>query len=184
MNSHTYGWRPWRFRKAVIALIVFTLVQVPVFSARADDKLPPTIHYWHVWIDSFGASHQTRCEMHDFAVQSIEPPASPQWLDRLKAEDASVVIAVLPVAWVGTWHENPKPQWIIPLSGRWFVQTTDGKRVEMGPGELSFGEDQNAKPDAKGHKGHLSGTVGGDPTALMIVQLKDPPTSNHPCHFR
>jgi hypothetical protein len=110
MNSHTYGWRPWRFRKAVIALIAFTLVLVPAFSARADDKLPPAVYYWHVWIDNSGASHQMRCEMHDFALQSIEPPASPQWLDRLKAEDASVVIAVLPVAWIGTWHENPKPQ--------------------------------------------------------------------------
>ena len=36
----------------------------------------------------------------------------------------------------------------------------DGQRVEMGPGELSFGEDQGTKRDAKGRHGHLSGTVG------------------------
>jgi hypothetical protein len=64
------------------------------------------------------------------------------------------------------------------------VQTTDGKRVEMGPGELSFGEDQNAKPNATGHKGHLSGTVGRDPAVLMIVQLKNAPTSDRSCHFK
>jgi hypothetical protein len=77
-----------------------------------------------------------------------------------------------------------KPQWIIPLSGRWFVQTMDGKRVEMGPGELSFGEDQGAKPDAKGREGHLSGTVRNEPAVLMIVQLKDPPTINQACRFK
>ena len=53
------------------------------------------------------------------------------------------MVTVQPVGWVGTWHENPEPQWIIPLSGRWFVESMDGERVEMGPGEISFGEDQS-----------------------------------------
>ena len=66
---------------------------------------------------------------------------------------ATVLVVVQPVGWVGEWHENPKPQWIIPLSGRWFVETMDGKRVEMGPGEVSFGGDQNTKPDAQGARG-------------------------------
>ena len=89
------------------------------------------------------------------------------------------VFTVLPVSWVGTWHENPKPQWIIPLSGRWFVETMDGLRVEMGPGEVSFGEDQNTKVDAQGRKGHLSGTVGDAPVVLMIVQSEKTPTKEH-----
>jgi hypothetical protein len=168
----------------MIVFILFNLVFVPASSGRTDDKTRPIVYYWQVWIDSNGISHQTRCALHDFALQSISPPAYPQWLDRLKAEGASVVISVLPVGWIGTWHENPRPQWIIPLSGRWFVQTIDGKRVEMGAGELSFGGDQNAKPDATGHKGHLSGTVGRVPAVLMIVQLKDPPTSDQACHFK
>ena len=37
----------------------------------------------------------------------------------------------------------------------------DGHRVEMGPGELMMGEDQNTKA-RDGKKGHLSGTVGDD----------------------
>ena len=47
--------------------------------------------------------------------------------------------------------------------GRWFVETTDGTRVEMGPGEISFGGDQNARPDSAGRQGHRSGTVGDAP---------------------
>ena len=47
----------------------------------------------------------------------------------------------------------------------------DGKRVEMGVGEVSFGGDQNTQPDQDGKQGHLSGTVGDEPARLMIVQL-------------
>ena len=94
------------------------------------------------------------------------------------------VVTVLPAGWVGTWHENPKPQWIIPLSGRWFVQTMDGQRIEMGPGEISFGEDQNTRPDAQGHKGHVSGSIGDAPAVLMLVQFGDPPTIDQPCRFK
>ncbi len=86
-----------------------------------------------------------------------------------------MVVLVLPVGWVGEWHENPKPQWIIPLSGRWFVETMDGKRVEMGAGEVSFGGDQNTKPDAQGRKGHRSGTVGNQAAVTMLVQLEREP---------
>jgi hypothetical protein len=48
----------------------------------------------------------------------------------------------------GQWYENPAPQWIIPMSGRWFVGTMDGHRVEMGPGDASLGEDQGSSSPA------------------------------------
>ena len=99
--------------------------------------------------------------------------AAPQWNDHLLSSDAEVLFTVQPVDWVGEWHENPKPQWIVPLSGKWFVETMDGKRVEMGAGDISFGGDQKTKPNEKGNQGHLSGTVGDEPAVLMVVQLKD-----------
>lgn len=37
-------------------------------------------------------------------------------------------------------------------------ETTDGMPVDMGPDEISFGVDQNAKPDADGREGHRLGT--------------------------
>ncbi len=165
-------------------LLALTFPQAPPSPANASDASPPVFHYWHVWTDTNGVSHQTKCEMNDFVMQSYAPPAAPQWLDRLKAEAAEEVVVVLPVGWVGIWHENPKPQWIIPLSGRWFVETMDGVRVEMGPGEASFGEDQNTKPNSKGEKGHLSGTLGNEPAVLMLIQLKDAPTVNRQCRFK
>ena len=60
----------------------------------------------------------------------------------------------------------------------------DGKRVEMEPGNLSFGEDQRTKPDAKGENGHLSGSVGDAPAVLMLVQVAAPATIGEPCRFK
>ncbi len=154
-------------------------VSKPTVAATEKDK--PTVPYWHVWTDEKGVSHQKRCEMSAFKLQSISEGAAPEWIDKQSTPGATVLVVVQPVGWVGEWHENPKPQWIIPLSGRWFVETMDGKRVEMGPGEVSFGGDQNTKPDAKGRKGHRSGTVGNQPSVNMIVQLEKDPFAGHPC---
>jgi hypothetical protein len=121
--------------------------------------------------------------MTEFDLKSIKPPADPQWLGRRLSGEMTTLVTVLPVGWIGTWHENPKPQWIVPLSGHWFVESMDGTRVEMGPGELSFGGDQNCQ-EADGKLGHRSGTVGNAPAALMVIQFEDVPAPLSPCAFR
>jgi len=143
----------------------------------------PIVWYWHVWTDADGVSHQTRCQLTEFEKAAIQPSATPQWIGTKVRHDATVFVTVLPVGWIGDWHENPRPQWIIPLSGRWYVETMDGVRVEMGPGEISFGEDQNTRArDSK--KGHLSGTIGPEPAVLMLVQFETVPTIASACRFR
>jgi hypothetical protein len=142
-------------------------------NAASTSPQPPTLTYWHVWTDETGMSHQTQCELTEFEQKSIADDVAPQWNNRLLTAGANVMFTVLPVDWVGDWHENPQPQWIVPLSGCWFVETMDGHRVEMGPGEVSFGGDQETQADREGHRGHISGTVGDIPATLMIVQLND-----------
>jgi hypothetical protein len=144
----------------------------------------PPVPYWHVWTDKNGVSHQTRCDLTQFELRSISSGATPEWIDKLSTSGATVLTVVQPVGWVAEWHENPKPQWIIPLSGRWFVETMDGKRTEQGPGEVSFGNDQNTKSDAQGRRGHRSGTVGNEPSINMIIQLERPAATGQTCPFR
>jgi hypothetical protein len=140
---------------------------------KIEKEHKPALSYWHVWTDEEGISRQTKAELTSFRKESVGDGAAPQWNDHLLSSDVHVMFTQLPVGWVGTWHENPEPQWIVPLSGRWFVETMDGIHTEMGPGDVSFGGDQNTKTDKNGRKGHLSGTIGQEPAALMIVQLKD-----------
>ncbi|HEY5205098.1 MAG TPA: hypothetical protein VIJ63_10920 [Roseiarcus sp.] len=103
--------------------------------------------------------------------------------DKQPLSAATTVFTVQPVGWVGDWHENPGPQWIVPLSGRWWVEAMDGKRVEMGPGGLSFGEDQACEPTSDGRRGRRSGTIGDEAAVLMTVQVHVPPI-RRPCHSR
>lgn len=133
----------------------------------------PTLSYWHVWTDENGISHQTKAILTSFEKESMSGDIEPQWNNHLLRSKSAILFSELPVGWIGEWHENPKPQWNITISGRWLVETMDGHRVEMGPGDVSFGGDQNTKPNEQGHKGHLSGTVGKEPAQLMIIQLME-----------
>jgi hypothetical protein len=143
----------------------------------------PQLAYWHLWTDADGISRQTRCVMTQFELEPISKPASPQWQGHRTRAEVTVMVTVLPVGWIGNWHENPKPQWIIPLSGRWSVESMDGQRVEMGPGEISLGADQNTK-ETGGKKGHLSTTVGEEPAVLMLIQFESALPMPPPCCFR
>jgi predicted outer membrane protein len=156
-------------------------VSTPTDPAGGRDK--PNVPFWHVWTDDKGVSHQKRGELSAFQFGSISKGAAPSWIDKQSTPGSSVVVLFLPVGWVGEWHENPKPQWIIPLSGRWFVETMDGKRVEMGPGEVSFGGDQNTRADTRGRRGHRSGTVGNQPCVTLLVQLEKDPFAGQPGDF-
>ena len=131
----------------------------------------PIVRFWRLYPDADGVSRWRLSVMTRFEMKSIQPTAAPQWQGDKSRGDVSVMTTVLPVGWRGDWHENPAPQWIVPLSGRWWVEAMDGTRVELGPGELSLGEDQGCTPDAQGRRGHRAGTVGDQPAVLMTVQL-------------
>ncbi len=140
----------------------------------------PSVAYWHLWVGEDGVSHQRQCALTDYELARIGP-ADPQWNNKQPTGPSTVVFTVQPVGWIGDWHENPAPQWIVVLSGRWFIQSMDGTRIEQGAGEFSFGEDQGCR-EADGRKGHRSGTVGAVPALLMTVQLHIDPVAK-PCHI-
>ncbi len=146
-------------------------------------SVQPSVPYWHLWTDAAGISHLARCAMTQFAMKSMQPPADPQWQGRSTHGAMTMLGTVQPGGWIGTWHENPKPQGIVPLSGRWFVEAMDGTRVEMGAGEFSFGGDQHCR-EVDERKGHRSGTVGDVPAVLMVIQLDDASASIAPCGLR
>ena len=102
-------------------------------------------------------SHLTRCALSKFELQSLSPPAAPEWANRQASGTASLITVVQPSGWKGVWHQESKVYWIVTLTGKWFVEAMDGVRVELGPGDVSLGEDQNTKEDAQGRKGHRSG---------------------------
>jgi hypothetical protein len=138
----------------------------------ADPTSPPEVAYWHVWTDANGVSHQSRRSITGFWMEPIVSGAVPQWQGPSVTEQIRSLFTVLPVGWVCDWHENPAPQWIIPVSGQWGVETMDGTKVIMGPGELSFGQDQGTLL-VDGCRGHRSWVEGNEPAVLMLFQLEE-----------
>lgn len=147
----------------------------------SDPGPKPSVPYWHLYVDADGVSRQRECRLTQWELKGVGP-ADPQWNDKQARGEATVVFTTQSVGWVGEWHENPAPQWIAVLSGRWFIESMDGQRVEQGVGEFSFGEDQGCT-ETDGRKGHRSGTLGDQPCVLMTVQLHVEP-SRTPCHAR
>ena len=143
----------------------------------SDPGPKPSVPYKHLYTDEAGVSRFADCALTDYELKGVGP-ADPQWNDKQERGEATVVFTVQPAGWVGDWHENPAPQWIVVLSGRWWIEAMDGTRVEQGPGEISFGGDQGCK-ETDGKKGHRSGTIGDEPCRLMTVQLHRDPVG--PC---
>jgi hypothetical protein len=92
------------------------------------------VPYWKVWCDAEGISHQHQAWVENFERTPTQGGTT-----------GSLFLHVVPGV-TYDWHENPLPQWIVPLSGSWFVETMDGHRVEMGPGELSLEVAQAPQP--------------------------------------
>lgn len=129
----------------------------------------PAIDYWHVYTDESGTSRQRKRQLTNFKLESMGGDSGSQWNNKLMSGATQVIFSELPADFDGDWHENPQPQWIIPLSGGWWVETMDGMRTEMRQGELSFGADQGTTNE----KGHRSGVLDGKPCRMMIVQFTD-----------
>jgi len=133
----------------------------------------PKLTFPIVYTNANGTSTIGEASLSDFQEESMGGDADPQFNLRQFKGNVEIVFAQLPANWTGEWHENPKPQWIIPLSGGWWVETQDGKRIELRKGDISFGADQNTEKNKDGNKGHRSGSLDGKPCYMMIVQLLD-----------
>ncbi|NIJ88985.1 hypothetical protein [Xanthomonas sp. CFBP 7698] len=145
--------------------------QIPLDADGNDPALPPSLPFLHLWTGPDGNSRLNPSQLPGFGSKSVGGGAAPQWLRPFPGEVLGIQFAVLPVGWVGDWHESPHPQWVIPLRGRWFIETGDGTRVEMGPGDIHFGQDQGTTDQ----RGHRSGQLGDEPCLQMMVQFAQSP---------
>ena len=135
-----------------------------------------TVRFWRVWVNDQGDSCQTQHALSGHKRSTFAQGCAPIWSAMHYTGHASLISLILIPGELGEWHENPKPQWIVPLCGRWCVETMDGMIVEMGPGDISFGGDQGTRSQ----QGHRSWAVGETPAELLLIQVSEPPPWN-PC---
>jgi len=134
----------------------------------------------HVLTDETGRSHIHRCAIDGLTLGQVVADIPRVWQTPAAHDVASRAVWVLPSGWRGGWHRNPARQWIIPLSGSWFVETQDGARVVMGPGEMHLGDDLDSTRDEHGRVGHDSGVLGDQPCTVQVITLTNN-TTRRPC---
>ncbi len=132
---------------------------------------PPAIHQVHVTTDEHGHTVTHRCQIDSFSMMKTIDDSPPMWATEPNSDPVSRSVWVMPPGWEGGWHTNPQRQIVVSLSGRWWVRTQDGVRSVMGPGDVHFGDDVDAVPDAQGRIGHDSGVEGDEPCVLLMITV-------------
>ena len=71
-----------------------------------------------------------------------------------------------PPGTVQDWHNAPRRQYVITLSGQGEVELTGGKKIHMGPGHIDLAEDTTGK-------GHITRTIGNEDRVTVTLPLSD-----------
>jgi len=151
---------------------------IPTISPIANvESGVPAMPYWRLFTGEDGLSSVAASFLDGFTERSVGGEAAAMWMLAAPGTVEAVRFAVLPVGWVGEWHESPAMQLVVTLSGRWFIETQDGLRIEMGPGDIHWGEDLGTRP-VNGNHGHRSGQLGDCPCAQMLVQFRAVPKTD------
>lgn len=132
----------------------------------------PRVQYSHVTTDVDGHTVTRLRTIDDFKVRKTIETSPEMWTSGPQEDTVSRSIWVMPVGWRGGWQTNPQRQLVVPLSGQWWVETQDGVRTVMGPGDLHLGDDVGARPDEQGRVGHDSGTEGNQPVVLLMIPIE------------
>jgi hypothetical protein len=135
-----------------------------------DPRSPPAMPFWEMKPDADGRSTIEQKTLADFVMDSVSGGAAPIWMRKFEGEVKAVWFNILPVGWVGELHPSPALQWVVPLSGQWFIETQDGTRIEMGPGDIHWGADL-VEGAMNSHVAHRSGQLGDVPCVQMMVQF-------------
>ena len=135
-----------------------------------DPARPPSVPFWEMKPGADGRSTIDQQWLAGFVQQSVGGKAAPGWMREFDGKVKTIWFNVLPAGWVGEWHPSPALQWVVPLSGRWYIETQDGTRVEMGPGDIHWGADVAT---AGQQIAHLSGVLGDAPCVHLMVQFDE-----------
>lgn len=149
-----------------------TLVLPPLTNDGRDRNDPPGMPFWLMGSTTDGQSFIDQRMLEGFVQQSVSGDTAAIWMRKFQGSVKAVWFNILPIGWIGEWHPSPSLQWVVPLSGRWFIETQDGLRVEMGPGDIHWGTDVVSDAEAS-HKGHRSGQLGDVPCVQMMVQFSE-----------
>jgi quercetin dioxygenase-like cupin family protein len=118
------------------------------------------VTYHRVSTDDRGESHLDTVTVGQRLAQGA-PPAAPFFIS---ADGPATMYRfyTFPPGWIGELHPAPTRQFLALMSGAVEVETTDGTRKTLGPGDLVLLEDTAGK-------GHVTRNIGDGYAAFLVV---------------
>ncbi|MCO5594299.1 hypothetical protein L7F22_048328 [Adiantum nelumboides] len=149
--------------------------------APASGTQPENFKYTQLWSDAEGETHIAECKMQGFREEAYS--ALLQFVrDDFGGNATKMVFTELSVNLTQPLHNTPSTQFVITLSGSWYIKTTDGSYREFLPGEVLFQDNTKDSPAAKSPQ-HYSGAVGDVPCQQFVIQFDRVPNVNVVCPF-
>lgn len=154
-----------------MAMLAAALLLVSAVSAAAASPLPVaegTIRFNRLWVSADGKTHLKSCTVQNLTRTPLPGGKTAQYVRSVgKAVPPSNLIFTQQTG-DNPWHQCPTTQFVVTLAGRWFVNTTDGESVVMGPGDVLFQDDFKGREVGGVQPVHFSGAVDGPCNQLVI----------------
>ena len=144
------------------------LVILASFATAAPE--PGVIEFTRLWVSSAdGHTHLQHCTIHNLTKHALPGGSTAQYVRDLLGEVQPTDLIFTQMLGDNPWHQCPTSQFVIPMSGSWRVNTTDGDSIVMGPGHVFYQDDYRGLATAGGVKpAHFSTSVGGPCNQLVI----------------
>eukprot|EP00928_Gymnodinium_smaydae_P086867 TRINITY_DN71279_c0_g1_i1.p1 TRINITY_DN71279_c0_g1~~TRINITY_DN71279_c0_g1_i1.p1 ORF type:complete len:185 (-),score=11.92 TRINITY_DN71279_c0_g1_i1:122-676(-) len=145
------------------------------------------ISYVHLWVSADGETHLADCLVQGLVSKKLPGGQSVQYVQNLfdvvPGLNSTNVIVTQQVG-PNPWHHCPQTQFVVTLSGTWFVKATDGSQRHLPPGTWLFQDDTSKHPAAKnGTRRAMHYSEAEGPCNQMVLQWKKEPVIGHPCPF-
>ena len=97
--------------------------------------------------------------------EDVSPEEMAEIVNRVGAGDITLGLRTSPS--FSDYHNAPRRQYVVNLSGTAEFECADGSKIQMEPGDILVAE------DLEGH-GHIARSLGDTPRASLAVPLADP----------
>lgn len=122
------NWRTWLMVVVFFTwILLFSCTEAIVaredgnLEVGSDDQPKKDMKYYQIWASQDGETHFTKCEMHGFSLSVYA--SLPQYLrSDFGGEPLKIVFTELPVGMVQPLHSPPEVQFVVTLSGSWYMQ--------------------------------------------------------------
>jgi hypothetical protein len=117
--------------------------------------------YTRIYADSEGESHLQDVD------QEMKPADHASTMSELIAAKGVIFRESRSGEYFVDWHNAPRRQFVVNLTGEVEIQTSDGDSRRFGPGSILLAEDLSGK-------GHISRGVGSAKREVLFIPLSDP----------